>query len=386
MAKKILKDSNVTQKILAVSLFLAIYSTFACGPIDGVCEKWFLEKASGGIGTIWVQNEGGFHPIMRLGALFGEFGLMAVAMLGPALCLWKLISLHGYLKGSLCWLPMVIPVGTLLGNGYSGHFGVVSNLHFTFLWYGLILLTSQKQLVKADFWVLGTGVLAGGGLCGILAPFMLLKKPFKKAALLCCLLGIGTLAYLGINKITPRDCSLVSATGEAQMHRKPSFDLATYLAGVSAQAIVGPAFPKRDAVAFTGLIGNLGEADEQRYLWRISGVLGAGWLLLLFGGGWRFALGVIGCSMMTFAFSRTDLKFDLLYYPNNTQYLNWISGMLGIGTVLFITKNLAEKKAKWAVQTHHGLSSVKCQWNKSSSPEPMKTAQTIDPASGSDSL
>jgi len=366
MTQKRLKDSNVTRKILAASLFLAVYSTFACGPTDGMCEKWFLEKASGGIGTIWVQNEGGFHPIMRLGALFGEFGLMAVAMLGPALCLWKLISLHGYLKGSLCWLPMVIPVGTLLGNDYSGHFGMVSNLHFTFLWYGLILLTSQKELVKADFWVLGAGVLAGGGLCGILAPFMLLKKPFRQAVLLCCLLGVGTLTYLGINKITPRDFSLVSATGEAQMNRKPSFDLSTYLAGVSAQAIVGPTFPKKEAVAFTGLIGELGLENEQRYLWRISGVLGAGWLLLLFGGGWRFALGVIGCSIMTFAFSRTDRKVDLLFYPDNTQYLGWISGMLGIGAVLFITNKLAEKKAQWIAQTLHGLSSVKCRWNRAS--------------------
>lgn len=351
MAQKILRDAFLNQKILVVTLFLAVYSKFACGPIEGMCEKWFLEKASGGIGTIWVQNEGGFHPIMRLGALFGEFGLMAVAMLGPALCLWKLINLHGYLKGFLCWLPMVIPIGTLLGNGPTGHFGLMSNLHFTFLWYGLILLTSQKELVKADFWVLGTGVLAGGGLCGILAPFMLLKKPFKKAVLLCCLLGIGSLTYLGITKITPRDCSLVNATGEAQMHRKPSFDLATYLAGVSAQAIIGPTFPKKEAVAFTGLIGELGLADEQRYLWRISGALGAGWLLLLFGGGWRFALGVIGCSMMTFAFSRTDRKGDLLFYPDNTQYLGWVAGMLGVGAVLLITKKLAAEKAKGAAQT-----------------------------------
>jgi hypothetical protein len=247
----------------------------------------------------------------------------------------------------------VIPLGFFsnLGDGFHvGHFGMAINYHFNFLIYGLILLTSRKELIKADFWILGTGVLTGG-VCGILAPFMLLKKPFKKAVLLCCLLGIGTLAYLGINKITPRDCSLVSAAGEAQMHRKPSFDPAAYLAGVSAQAIVGPTFPRKDAVAFTGLIGALGDTAEQRYLWRISGVLGAGWLLLLLGGGWRFALGVIGCSMLTFAFSRTDLKVDLLFYPHNTHYLNWVSGMLGIGAVLFIAKTLDARKTKGVAQT-----------------------------------
>lgn len=334
------KKADVNWKMAgATFIFFAVYYFFACDPADRIAEKWFLEKASGGIGTILIQNEGGFYPLIRLGALFGENGLRALAMLGPALWLWKLIVLHGYTRGIACWLPMVIPLGVFANIGstsHIGHFGVAVNCHFNFMIYGLILLTSAKELTKTDMWILCVGTITGG-VAGILAPFMLLKKPVPRALLLSCLLGGLLLAYLGIKKITPRDCSL--APQSEHMTRSVSFDMATYLAAVTTQSLIGPALPKEKAVQLTELIQSYGAPDNQKYIWWTAGLLGSGWLLLLFGGGWRFALGVIGCSMMTFAFSWPKIKGELIAYPYHTQYLNWISGMLGVGAVLWISKH-----------------------------------------------
>jgi hypothetical protein len=172
---------------------------------------------------------------------------------------------------------------------------------------------------------------------------MLLKKPAPRALLLSCLLGGLLFAYLGIKKITPRDCSLAP---QSDTTRSVSFDMATYLTAVTTQALIGPALPKEKAIELTGLIQGSGVPGKQNYIWWAIGLLGSGWLLLLFGGGWRFALGVIGCSMMTFAFSLPKIKANLIAYPHNTQYLAWISGMLGVGAVLWISKHYEQAKAR----------------------------------------
>ena len=313
--------------ILFIVFFYVVFGYHAIynRPVNGDESMYLAIAKEHGIKSLWHLHLTCYYPLVQLSAyLFGWWGFRIVAFSAILLLGYYSIRFHGRIVGTVLTTGVIY----LLGNfRYESAASTGIAAQFAYLIVALLFLTTTVMR-KRDVIVL-TFLSFISGLSGLVAPFYLLRFKNKNYVLAAILTGAILLVHIGIKNYMPTD---TPSDYSPLLSRKVSFDPIIWLAALNVKSI-SSIFGDTNTIKQVSTVA-IQMANMNGKTLFVFGMTGFGWMILLFGAGWRYAIAVLICSMMCFAFSAPNIKWHMVIYPDHAHYLHWVTGCLWIGLIL----------------------------------------------------
>lgn len=290
-----------------------------------------LVQEHGLLKSLWHLHLTCYYPLSHIAVYFlGWWGFRLLALSSILVLTYYCIRFYGRILGTVISSGVIVLLGNIRTEAASS---TGTAYQFPLLIIALLFLTVEtirkRDIVVLIFFSFVTG------LSGLVAPFYLLKYKNFKFFIAAILVGLTLLFHVQIKKYMPSD---TPQNYSKLLSRKVSFDPVIWLSVLNVQSISSLIGDTTSVRQVSSIAVQVSSINPKTYF--IFGASSLGWMLLLLGGGWRFAVAVLCCSAMCVAFSAPNIKMHMAIYPDHAHYLHWVSGCLWVGLMLGFNKFL----------------------------------------------